>query len=698
MDGPEKCGPPQSAERAQVLCLADKLDGRTFFREILDQAGLKCDPDFAGSPQEFENHLRRSRYDIVLADPPPNWSALDALETLQRLCANLPFLVVADPADEEMAVECLSRGAADYVLKDRLARLPFAMKRALDKKASCNEQECGQVLASILRALEDAVTGVTPDGIVVNWNEAAERIYGYSAQEIVGRSILITAPPERVQELQGKLAALKRGERVEPYQTVRVRKDGSHIHISITLSPINDPQGRLTTVLALARDITPRIRAEELLRQSEEKFRQLAANIHEVFWMMDAEAAQVLYVSPAYQEIWGRTCESLYSNPASWKGAIHADDRARAEAALERQRKGERIENEYRIVRPDGAVRWIRDRAFPILDDSGNLIRIAGFAEDATNWKLAEEALRKSESRFRRLVDSNIIGVFTGDSSGRIGEANDAFLQIHGYTREDLEHGLIRWDRNTPYIEHVNQCIVQQLAAKGVTAPIETEIIGKDGRRVPTLVGLASLDDAKGQAIGFMLDLTARKQAELTLTQYLSDIEESQARIAEQSAQLAGQARDLVLARDQAEAASRAKSRFLASMSHEIRTPINGVIGMTKLLLETGLSAEQQRYAQVACTSGETLLALINDILDFSKIEARKLTLEIIDFNLRAMLESTVDMLAAPAKDKDLELTCLVAPETPSWCAAIPAACVRSCSIWRAMRLSSRTRGKWPFG
>jgi len=156
------------------------------------------------------------------------------------------------------------------------------------------------------------------------------------------------------------------------------------------------------SVLGICRDVTAHKQALEALRESEQRFRQLAENIHEVFWITSVDDSQVIYVSPAYEELWGRTRESLYEQRLSWLDAVHPEDRDRVFAAFEKQSQ-EEFDQEYRIVRPDGSIRWIRDRVFPVGDEQGRVYRFAGLAEDITSRKLAEvetyNALQRERER-----------------------------------------------------------------------------------------------------------------------------------------------------------------------------------------------------------------------------------------------------------------------------------------------------------
>jgi two-component system sensor histidine kinase/response regulator len=157
--------------------------------------------------------------------------------------------------------------------------------------------------------------------------------------------------------------------------------------------PRFSPSGEFLGYVGLCPDITERKQAEQALRSSEEKFRQLAENIREVFWIMPPETDEIPYVSPAFEQVWGRTRESLYQDPFSWVESIHPDDRERARALLLRQMQGEPVLREYRIRTPDGLEKWIRDRAFPIRDQSGKVIRVVGIAEEITEQKHYEEQL-----------------------------------------------------------------------------------------------------------------------------------------------------------------------------------------------------------------------------------------------------------------------------------------------------------------
>ena len=174
----------------------------------------------------------------------------------------------------------------------------------------------------------------------------------------------------------------------------RVRRgDGEWRWLASYAEPRLSPAGAFLGHVGLSLDVTERKDSEDALRRGEEKFRQLAENIREVFWMRNPADKEILYVSPAYEQLWGRTCESHYRNPMAWLESVHPEDRAQAHQLFENQIAGANIASEYRIRTPDGQEKWIRDRGFPVCDQSGRRIRVAGIAEDITERKLYEEAL-----------------------------------------------------------------------------------------------------------------------------------------------------------------------------------------------------------------------------------------------------------------------------------------------------------------
>jgi len=149
-------------------------------------------------------------------------------------------------------------------------------------------------------------------------------------------------------------------------------------------------------VLGIAADITARKQAEKALRQSEERFRQIAENIREVFWITEPKDKQLIYISPAYEEVWGTTHGSLSEVSRMWRDTVHPEDLPRLLGAAEKVQTGGDYDLEYRIVRPDGEIRWVRDRAFPILNVSGEVYRVAGVLDDVTDRKQALEQIKSS--------------------------------------------------------------------------------------------------------------------------------------------------------------------------------------------------------------------------------------------------------------------------------------------------------------
>ncbi|MDX1764047.1 MAG: CHASE domain-containing protein [bacterium] len=170
---------------------------------------------------------------------------------------------------------------------------------------------------------------------------------------------------------------------------------------------------------ALISEIQERLAVEENLRESKERYRQMAETIQEVFWLFDGETQRMIYVSPAYEDVWGRSVQNLYDQYEEWSESIHPDDRAYAEESFARiLDTGGGESREYRIVRPDGMVRWVSDRGFAIRGDDGGITRIVGIAQDITVRKETEERLKKSEERYRTLFEESPISLWEEDFSG----------------------------------------------------------------------------------------------------------------------------------------------------------------------------------------------------------------------------------------------------------------------------------------
>ena len=268
-------------------------------------------------------------------------------------------------------------------------------------------------------------------------NRAWEELIGIRREEAIGCSIDELFPPAVTQHFKAVNQQLvDTGTSVIAEEFVDVA-DGRHYFHTVKF-PIKDALGQIEAVGGISLDITERKQAEEALRQSEERFRQMAENIHEVFWMANPELTQMLYVSPAYEAIWGRTCASLYAQPRSFIEAIYPDDRERVVVALEQHRQSG-LSHEYRIVQPDGSVRWIWERGFPVRNQAGQLESFVGVSQDISNRKQTEEALRESEARFRLLAENStdMISRHTPEE-GIFLYASPVCQTILGYAPEDL--------------------------------------------------------------------------------------------------------------------------------------------------------------------------------------------------------------------------------------------------------------------
>ena len=562
-------------------------------------------------------------------------------------------------------------------------------------------------LAAIIDSSADAIISKDLRGIITSWNQAAEKIFGYTAAEMVGTPLLRLIPGDRQGEETLILDQVGRGEKVETFETRRLTKAGHLIDIAVTASPIRDATGRVVGVSKIARDITAmKSREREIARLS-----RLYAALSQV--------NQAIVMSPTQDQLLRKVCEVLVGFGGfrlAWIGwhdpvtrqlvpvAVWGDENGYVQGirvyADERPEGRGPSGQAFRSGRPcitnnlDGdplSLPWRTEMSRRGLHASAALpVRCRnevcavlnvyseepGFFQDKEIALLVEAAgdisfgldnFRRNEEReaaqrqvqqeheFSEAMLNSLPGVlYLYDQSGRFLRWNRNFETVTGYTAAEIAkmHPLDFFGGTDKALVAAR---IQGVFTRKVSA-VEAGLVSKDGRVTPYyFTGVATRFADRDCLVGVGIDISARVQAEAALREARDGLEH---KVAERTAELEA-------ARARAEAADQIKSAFLATMSHELRTPLNSIIGFTGILLQGlagPLNAEQTKQLGMVRGSARHLLELINDVLDISKIEAGQLEVHAEPFDLPEAIARVTAMMQAQAEKKGLTLVTTVAP------------------------------------
>src|SRR5919109_485511 len=471
-----------------------------------------------------------------------------------------------------------------------------------------------------------------------------EAILGYTAEEWTADPDLFSKvlhPDDRDWVLAEQRRTLEAGEPFRAEYRMKTR-DGRVRWFLDEAHEVAGREGEPAYYYGYLLEITERKELEEAVRAAEERYRALVEQLPLAIYIdrLD-ELSSNIYTSPQIERLIGYTAEQWAAEHDLFVRLLHPADRDRVLSDHERTRTtGAPLRIEYRLITADGRVVWVRDEAVVVSYRDGDEPLLQGFLEDVTERKAAEQALLDSRAELARqkayyqeLHRLSPVAIVTLDTDNRVLSWNPAAERLFGYAQaEAIDRPLSDLLFPTEDLREESRAVQRQAEDHGL-AHVIAQRARKDGVLVDVEVLTVPLV-VDGERTGFLV--------------LYHDITE------------------LLRAREDAEAATQAKSAFLATMSHEIRTPLNAVIGMGGLLLDTELTDEQRDFAEVIRTSGEALMRIIDDILDFSKIEAGKLELEESSLEIRACAESALDLVAVAASKKELELGCLVDDDVPA--------------------------------
>ncbi len=490
---------------------------------------------------------------------------------------------------------------------------------------------------------QHAIVSITDiNGYITYANDKFCDISGYARHELLGCDHrIINSGVHHKAFFADMWASLKAG-KVWHGEVCNRNKTGGLYWVNATIVPLRDDGGTPSMFIAIRTDITERKRMESTIKAAEARLRRITNTVPGVVFQWQAATAynKFTFVSPRVFEVLGLTSAAVMQDSVSVFQQILESDRREVELAFQEAVQRSRAwRGEYRVRLPNGSLRWIRAEINPDAERAADgAILFTGIWQDVTELKEADARLREVTEN----IPVAVFQYFAKDGGGYvITFISRAIEDICGLRADDVMQGKVSLLDSV--LEEDRSIFMGGLGvanAQAQSQAVDFRMCHGGTGKVVWVHGEAhprQLPNGTWVWNGYFTDVSASKEV----------------------------AAELQRAKDEAVAASRAKSDFLANMSHEIRTPMNGVMGMADLLLDTALDSEQSEYVGIVKSSADALLRVINDILDFSKIEAGKLQIEHIPFHLGRTVDETMKVVALRAHDKGLELVCDIAPDVP---------------------------------
>jgi PAS domain S-box-containing protein len=626
-----------------------KLLERLLAKTSLDVAYVEC----ADRLSTAVDRLRESSFDVVLLDLGlPDSHGTESVIELQMHAPHVPIVVLSGLDDENMALAAMQKGVQDYLIKGQVdsTLLMRSIRYALErKKAEGQLQAAEQRYRTIFENSAVAIMMVDKEERLISWNTFTEHLLGMEREDLFGRSIETLYPPEEWQRI--RMLSIRQKGMQHHLETQMVRKGGQVIDVDISLSVLNDSDGQVTGSIGVIRDITERKQMEEALRESERRFRQVAANAKEWIWEVDADGLYT-YASPIVEKILGYKPEEVLGRKHFYD-FFHPDEteQLKAQSFGIFSRHDEFSEFPTRNLHRNGRVVWLQRSGVPILDGNQKLLGYRGADVDVTERMRIHEILDRKQKNLVAIFDAVPVGMLLVNEQMVVVRANEAVRQMSGRQyREIINHSPCEALDCMWHGEERQKCTADKCHDCSLKAMIQLAL--ESGKPIRGLEMSPVLNDNGAETLIWLLvsvepvtidlgrhvvvalsDITDRKRAEQELNETME-----------------------------------MKSQFISTVSHELRTPMTSIREAVTILhdgVAGKINKDQRHFLDIAKRNIDRLGRLIDDVLDFQKLNAGKMKYILQENSIATVIDDAYATMQPYAENRHVHMSMEIEENLP---------------------------------